>query len=267
MKSSQLWSSDDANLYSVGIFLDLVRSEGLRRWNMTLHEEYHYELFNRLPGYCGRDLHDTEDTDGFNPDVRMFANYAHSRPVGGETRGVDTIDTVYLCRTMSDNEFENQDGPDRRSETSGNDSPGLFQNPPMDMIQNIYRQSETDDDSDTDSTAELEYATWNDACVWEFRSASGNDSPGLIQNPPTDIIQNMLYCMDDDEYPEKLGNGGYVDGDIQYPRVCVRNNDNRLYPKLTGCCHTDDMDFLSPAGCYDCTCLMSLIWITTSLSS
>ena len=72
------------------------------------------------------------------------------------------------------------------------------------MIQNIYRQSETDDDSDTDSTAELECDTWNDACAWEF----------------------------DYEYPEKLRNGGYVDGDIQYPRVCVRNNDNRLYPKL-----------------------------------
>ena len=96
---------------------------------------------------------------------------------------------------------------------------------------------------------------------------SGNDSPGLIQNPPTDIIQNTRYCTDDDVYPEKLGDGGYADGDIQYPRVCVRNNDNRLYPKLTGCCHTEDMDFLSPAACYDCTCLMSLIWITTSLSS
>ena len=236
--------------------------------------------------------------DGFNPDVREtmdFANYAHSRPVGGETRGVDTIDTVFLCRTMSDNEFENQDEPNRRSETdedsdtdsaadleydtwnnasawklqsaSGNDSLGLFQNPLMDMIQIIYRQSETDDDSDTDSTAELEGDTWNDACASKFRSAYGNISPGLIQNPPTDIIQNTRYCTDDDEYPEKLGNGGYGDGDIQYPRVCVRNNDNRLYPKLTGCCHTDDLDFLSPAACYDGTCLMSLIWITTSLSS
>ena len=125
------------------------------------------------------------------------------------------------------------------------------------MIQNIYRQSETDEDSDTDSTAELEYDTWNDACAWEFRSASGNDSPGLIQNPPTDIIQNTRHCTDDDEYPEKLGDGGYVDGDIQYPRVCVRNNDNRL-----NCCHTEDMDFLSPAALYDCTCR-----ITTSLYS
>ena len=56
--------------------------------NMALQEEYHYELFIRLPGYGGRDLQDTEDTDGFNPDVQEtmdFAKYAHSRPVGGET--------------------------------------------------------------------------------------------------------------------------------------------------------------------------------------
>ena len=85
---SQLLSADDANLYNVGIFLDLVHLEGLRWWNMALHEEYRYKLFNRLPGYCGRDLYDTEDTDRFNPDVREtmdFANYAYSRPVGGET--------------------------------------------------------------------------------------------------------------------------------------------------------------------------------------
>ena len=81
----QLLSPDNANLCNVGIFLDLVHSEGLRQWNMALHEEYHYELLNRLQGYCGRDLH---DTDGFDPDVRErmdFANYMHSRPVGGET--------------------------------------------------------------------------------------------------------------------------------------------------------------------------------------
>ena len=142
---------------------------------------------------------------------------------------------------MSGNEHETQDEPDRRLET--------------------------DDDSDTDSVAELEYNTCSDACSWEFRRASGNDSPGLIQNQPTDIIQNTRYYTDDDEYPEKLGNGGYIDGGIQYPRFCLRNNDNRLYPKLTSCCHTDDMDFLSPAACYDSICLMSLIWITTSLSS
>ena len=35
----------------------------------------------------------------------------------------------------------------------------------------------TGDNSDTDSVAELEYNTWNDACAWEFRSASGNLPP------------------------------------------------------------------------------------------
>ena len=48
----------------------MLHSEGLRQWNMALDEEYHYDIFNRLPGYCGGDLHDTEDIDGFDPDVR-----------------------------------------------------------------------------------------------------------------------------------------------------------------------------------------------------
>ena len=82
---------------------------------------------------------------------------------------------------------------------SENYLPGLFQNPPMDIIQNIYRQSETDDDSDTDSATELEYDTWNDACAWEFQSVSGNDSPRLFQNPPTDMIQNIYRQSETDD--------------------------------------------------------------------
>ena len=77
-----------------------------------LDEEYHYEIFYRLP-----DLHDTEDTDGFDPDVRKrmdFLNYTHSHPDGAETQGVDTVDIVYMCRTVSGNETETQDEPDRR---------------------------------------------------------------------------------------------------------------------------------------------------------
>ena len=41
---------------------------------------------------------------------------------------------------------------------------------------------------------------------------------------------------------------------------------HRLYPKLAIYGHTDDMDYPSPAMCYDCGYLMSLIWSTTSLS-
>ena len=61
---------------------------------------------------------------------------------------------------------------------------------------------ETDDNSDADSVVELEYNTWDDTCAWEFRNALVNIPPGLIQNPPTDIIRNYT---DDDEYPEKFG--------------------------------------------------------------
>ena len=31
---------------------------------------------------------------------------------------------------------------------------------------------DTDDNSDTDSVAELQYKTWDDACAWEFRNTS-----------------------------------------------------------------------------------------------
>ena len=117
------------------------------------------------------------------------------------------------------------------------------------------------EDFDTDSVADLEYSTWNDACAWEFRSASGNGSLGLIQNPPTEIIRNTRCYMVDDESPGQFGHGGYVDGGMHPPRFCLGqqhslwNNDSmiihRLYPKLVIYCHTNDMDYLSPAVCYD----------------
>ena len=111
---------EDGNVSDAGIFLDQVRSEGLRQWSMTMDEEYHCGIFNRLPVYYGGDLYDTEDTDEFDPDVqeRMdFVNYAHSRPDGGETRGIDMVDMVYMCRTVSGGEPGAQDEPDRSLET------------------------------------------------------------------------------------------------------------------------------------------------------
>ena len=66
--------------------------------------EYDYETFNGLPVYYGGDLYDTEDTDEFDPDVQEgidFINYMHSRPDGRVTWGVDTVDMVYMCRTVS----------------------------------------------------------------------------------------------------------------------------------------------------------------------
>ena len=67
--------------------------------------------------------------------------------------------------------------------------PGLVQNPPTDKIRNY----DTDDNSDTDSVAELEYSAWDDSCAGECQSAQVNIPPGLIQNPPTDIIRIMKF--------------------------------------------------------------------------
>ena len=79
--------------------------------------------------------------------------------------------------------------------------PGLIQNPPTDIIRNY----ETDNNSDTDSVAELEYNTWDDTYTWECRIALLI----LIQNPPTDIMRTYT---ENDEYPEKFGRAGCVDG-------------------------------------------------------
>ena len=70
---------------------------------------------------------------------------------------MDTADLVYMCRTVA------QD----------------------------HRWSNTDDNSDTDSVAELEYSAWDDACAGEFQNALGNIPPGLFQNPPTYNIQDL----------------------------------------------------------------------------
>ena len=52
------------------------------------------DISYRRPGYCGGDLLVTMDTDEFDPDVWKQMDYAHSRPDGGETRGVDIVDLV-----------------------------------------------------------------------------------------------------------------------------------------------------------------------------
>ena len=48
----------------------------------------------------------------------------------------------------------------------------------------IKRWLDMDNNSDTDSIAELEYKTWDDACAWEFRNARGYTNMNLIQSLP-----------------------------------------------------------------------------------
>ena len=137
--NDQLLSPEHANLSDAGIILDQVRLEVLRKWNMVMDVEYHYETFNRLPVYYSGNLSDTEDTDEFDPDVQEGMDcltYTHSRPDGGETWGVDTVDMVYMRRTVSGDNTGAQDEPDRLSETDAShieefDITGLGQCPEL----------------------------------------------------------------------------------------------------------------------------------------
>ena len=60
-------------------------------------------------------------------------------------------------------------------------------------VTRIKRWLDTDDNSDTDSVAELEYKTWYDACAWEFRNARGYTNMNLIQSSP--IEKNREYVL------------------------------------------------------------------------
>ena len=82
--------------------------------------EWQYETFNGLPVYYGGDLCDSKELEKYDTlDLACAAyaeddnfdtakgmdlmTYTHSRPDGGETRGVyvDTVDMVYMCQTVS----------------------------------------------------------------------------------------------------------------------------------------------------------------------
>ena len=79
----------------------------------------------------------------------------------------------------------------------------------------------TGDNSDTGSIAELEWNNWDDEWAWELRSASGNLPLELDLNPPAELLKNTSYYTDDDGSLKGLGHGGYVDGGIYPPRLCL----------------------------------------------
>ena len=94
--------------------LDEVHSEGLRQWNMSMDVEYQYETFNGLPVYYGGDMYDSDDdplkmacaayVEDYNFDVpegMELMTYTRRSPDGGETRGVNAVDMVPMCRTVS----------------------------------------------------------------------------------------------------------------------------------------------------------------------
>ena len=98
------------------------------------------------------------------------------------------------------------------------------------------RWSDTDDNSDADSVAELEYKTW-DACACRYRSALVHIPPGLVQNPPMDKIRNYnTNNMSDTDSVAELNYSAWNDacegdyqnmlGNIHNPPKCKIWNDD-----------------------------------------
>ena len=111
------------------------------------------------------------------------------------------------------------------------------------------------------------------------REDAANIPPGLVQNPPTDIIRTNT---ENEEYLEKFGRGECIDSNLLPPLICCEHQhcwgdgdmqkyDNTaiagLDPKTMDCLQTEEVDCLSHAVCYDSVCLMPLIRINMFLFS
>ena len=88
------------------------------------------------------------------------------------------------------------------------------------------RWLDMDDNSDTDSVAELEYKTWDEACVWEFRNARGNTNMDLFQSSLMEM--NREYVSDVDTDTDS-------DAELEYKA--------RKYALQTWKCHSAPADF------------------------
>ena len=60
------------------------------------------------------------------------------------------------------------------------------------------RWLDMEDNSDTDSVAELEYKTWDDARAWEFRNTRGNTNVNLSQNSRMEMNREYVSDVDTD---------------------------------------------------------------------
>ena len=164
---------EHANLSDTETSLDQVRSEGRRQWNMDMEVEYQYETFNGLPVYYSGDMYDSEDTEECNPVEMAHAAYVEDYyfdvpegmelmtynrrlPDGGDDWGVNEVDMVPMCRTVS----------------------GVAR----------YELDESSDTSRTD-TAELEESDIEDCDLWTDLWEDG-DCPVFIAGS---IVDNGLF--------------------------------------------------------------------------
>ena len=96
-------SSEYVNLNTAEMFLDQAHSVGQRQWNMYMDMEDQSDMANGVSVYYGGDPYDSEDTEKFDsavPEGMEFRTPTHSYTDGGETRRLDIVDMVYMCRTV-----------------------------------------------------------------------------------------------------------------------------------------------------------------------
>ena len=163
----------------------------------------------------------------------------YTRPDGGETRDVNTVDMVRMCQTVL------YVVPDESRVTSETDTahieeldiegfclwPNLWNEEDSSMssaglkVDFSLCMSEQDNlsyvhvasmgdfngvvsddaigfDSVDGSVAELEWNTWDDACAWEFRNASGNFPPDSELGLPAVLLKDVVYCKEDGRFLE-----------------------------------------------------------------
>ena len=126
--------------------------------------------------------------------------YTRRRPDGGDTRGVNAVDMVPVCRTEPEDssdtsrtdtaELEEYDSEDLWDEEdchvsnagsivdnslciSNQDTLSSVDVASMGDFDSEYFDDAIGFDLDKGSVAELEWNTWDDACAWEFQNVSG----------------------------------------------------------------------------------------------
>ena len=207
---------EHANMSDEEITLDQVHSEGLRQWNMDMDIAYQYETFNGLPVYYGGDMYDSEDTEGFDPDVPAVMGgmtYAERPLDAGDSRRVNAVNMAPVGRTVS---RVARCEVDKSSEMSRTDTARLEE---VELCNSSYTMSSYEDvaymgdfvdkdfmdtgfDSDIGSEAEVRWITRDDACAWESWRASGIsllDSAGAL---PAVSVKDVVYYRNDSNCQE-----------------------------------------------------------------
>ena len=183
-----------------------------------------------------------EDYNFDVPEGMGLMTYTRHRPDDGNTWGVNAVDMVPMCRTVSGVtrcERENSSDMSRTdtAELEGSDSEDFClwtdlwdeEDCPVSntgsIVDNSLCISNRDNlssvdvasmgdfdsvdfgdaigfDSDKGSVAELEWNTWDDACAWEFQNASGDFSLDFVIATPAVLLKDVVYPMEDCGFPE-----------------------------------------------------------------